>query len=232
MVEHSAGERLEVEDLSKEFPTPSGPLSILRDVRLSLAPGAALAIVGPSGSGKSTLLHILGALEPPTRGRVLLGGVDPHTLRESDQAAFRARKIGFVFQDHHLLPQLSVLENVLVPALAREKSEREALTARARSLLDRVGLTDRVDHRPAEISGGERQRVALARALLGRPALVLADEPTGNLDRSSAKGVGELLLDLQRETQSILLVVTHSAELAALLPRRMELRGVRLEPVA
>jgi len=220
---------LSARDLSKEYPGPGGPLCILDGVTLELAPGESLAIVGPSGSGKSTLLHILGALEPPTAGTVRLGGIDPYALSERNQAEFRNRQVGFVFQDHHLLPQLTLLENVLVPATVRRDRSSFDYVARARHLLERVGLGERLDHLPAELSGGERQRAALARALLGRPALVLADEPTGNLDRRSAAEVGTLLLDLEAEERSILVVVTHSVELAARFPRRMELDGGKLE---
>jgi lipoprotein-releasing system ATP-binding protein len=209
---------LHVQHLAKEYPTRSGPLPVLRDVTLELDRGAALAVMGPSGSGKSTLLHILGTLDRPTRGEVRLEGRDPFALPERELADFRNRHIGFVFQDHYLLPQCSVLENVLIPTLvARE--DRQAMKAWARQLLDRVGLSDRLDHRPAELSGGERQRVAVARALIHRPVLLLADEPTGNLDRRTAAAIGKLLLDLHREEQNILIVVTHSLELADPFPR-------------
>jgi lipoprotein-releasing system ATP-binding protein len=209
---------LHVEHLAKDYPTRSGPLSVLRDVNLELERGEAAAVMGPSGSGKSTLLHILGTLDTPTRGRVQIEDTDPFALPERDLAGFRNRRIGFVFQDHHLLPQCSVLENVLIPTLvARE--DRTAIDKWARELLDRVGLSDRLDHRPAELSGGERQRVAVARALVHRPVLLLADEPTGNLDRRSAQAIGRLLLELHREERNILVVVTHSAELAETFPR-------------
>ncbi len=209
---------LRVQHLAKDYPTRSGALSVLRDVTLDLERGDSLAIMGPSGSGKSTLLHILGTLDRPTRGDVRLDGRDPFALPERELADFRNRHIGFVFQDHHLLPQCSVLENVLIPTLVARAS-REAMKTWARQLLDRVGLSDRLDHRPAELSGGERQRVAVARALIHRPLLLLADEPTGNLDRRSAAAIGKLLLDLHREERNILLVVTHSTELADLFPR-------------
>jgi lipoprotein-releasing system ATP-binding protein len=209
---------LHVEHLAKDYPTRSGALTVLRDVSLDLERGELAAIMGPSGSGKSTLLHLLGTLDRPTRGEVRLEGRDPFALTERQLADFRNRHIGFVFQDHHLLPQCSVFENVLIPTLvARE--DREAMKAWARQLLDRVGLSDRLDHRPAELSGGERQRVAVARALIHRPILLLADEPTGNLDRRTAASIGKLLLELHREERNILLVVTHSAELAELFPR-------------
>jgi lipoprotein-releasing system ATP-binding protein len=208
--------------LAKEYPTRSGALVVLRDVNLSLDRGEALAIMGPSGSGKSTLLHILGTLDRPTSGSVSLEGTDPFALPERELAAFRNRRIGFVFQDHHLLPQCSVLENVLVPTLVSEQTQPAETEAYARRLLGRVGLGDRLDHRPAELSGGERQRVAVARALVLRPVLLLADEPTGNLDRKNARAVGDLLLELHREENNVLVVVTHSAELAGAFPRRSE----------
>jgi lipoprotein-releasing system ATP-binding protein len=214
---------LSVRDLSKEYPTRSGPLSILRGVNLSLDRGEALAVMGPSGSGKSTLLHILGTLDRPTNGSVSLEGTDPFALAEPDLAAFRNRRIGFVFQDHHLLPQCSVLENVLIPTLVNRDAKPAETEAYARTLLERVGLAGRLDHRPAELSGGERQRVAVARALVLKPVLLLADEPTGNLDRTNAASVGGLLLDLHREENTVLVVVTHSADLARLFPKRMEM---------
>jgi lipoprotein-releasing system ATP-binding protein len=177
--------------------------------------------MGPSGSGKSTLLYMMGALEPPTSGTVTLDGQNPFTLKEQELAAFRNREIGFIFQDHCLLPQCSVLENVLTPTLVA--TNHDDRTQSARTLIDAVGLTDRLEHRPAELSGGEKQRVALARALIMKPKLVLCDEPTGNLDHKSANVVAKLLLDLQRQQQTILVVVTHNAELAAQFPLRYEL---------
>ena len=196
-------------------------MSVLRGITLALQPGESLAIMGPSGSGKSTLLHILGTLDQPTAGTVRLADTDPFALREPDLADFRNRHIGFVFQDHHLLPQCSVLENVLIPTLAGGGDQNAQ--AWAGELLRRVGLAERLEHRPAELSGGERQRVAVARALIRHPLLLLADEPTGNLDRRSAHAVGELLLDLHRQEKTILVVVTHSAELARMFPRRLEM---------
>ncbi len=209
---------LHVEHLTKDYPTRGGSLSVLRDVCLDLKRGDALAVMGPSGSGKSTLLHILGTLDRPTKGTVRLEETDPFALPERGLADFRNRRIGFVFQDHHLLPQCTVLENVLVPTLVNP-GDRAETRAWATQLLERVGLSERLEHRPAELSGGERQRVAVARALVRKPALLLADEPTGNLDRKTAKAVGQLLLDLHREQQTILVIVTHSAELAATCPR-------------
>jgi lipoprotein-releasing system ATP-binding protein len=181
--------------------------------------------MGPSGSGKSTLLYILGALEMPSSGTVTLDGQDPYRLSEREQASFRNKSIGFVFQDHSLLPQCSVLENVLAPTLAAPAAERNPLEeeTRARALLKQVGLADRLDHRPAELSGGEKQRAALARALIRNPVLMLCDEPTGNLDRTSADTVASLLLDLHSARNSMLIVVTHSAALAERFPRRYEM---------
>ncbi len=216
--------------LAKEYPTRSGPLSVLRDINLTLDRGEAVAIMGPSGSGKSTLLHLLGTLDRPTGGQVTLDGTDPFALTESELSSFRNRQIGFVFQDHHLLPQCSVLENVLIPTLVSRGTDPQQTEAYARSLLERVGLGGRLDHRPAELSGGERQRVAVARALILRPTLLLADEPTGNLDRKNAQLVGELLLNLHRHENNILIVVTHSSELAKLLPRCWQMSDGTLEP--
>ena len=219
-----------VEGLGKDFPTHGGPLTVLRDVDLSLAPGDALAITGPSGSGKSTLLHLLGALDRPTRGTVRFDGTDPFALDDAGLARFRNRRVGFVFQDHHLLPQCNVLENVLVPTLVAEPRPA-GVEEWAKSLLERVGMSGRLTHRPAELSGGERQRVAVARALVLKPGLLLADEPTGNLDRTTSRAVGELLLELHQREQTMLIVVTHSAELAALFPRRLEMNEGTLKPV-
>lgn len=220
---------LEAIDLKKEYPTPRGRLTILSGVSLRLPRGAGVSIMGPSGSGKSTLLHILGALEPPTSGSVQLDGSDPFRLDARALAAFRNQKVGFVFQDHCLLPQCSVLENVLTPTLVAPSTHGSL--ERARRLLDQVGLADRLDHRPAELSGGEKQRVALARALINEPLLLLCDEPTGNLDHQSAETVAALLLELHARQQTILIVVTHSAELAAKLPTRFEMIGHGIKQV-
>ena len=219
---------LEVQHLCKDYPTRSGPLPVLRDLTMKLEKGEALAVMGPSGSGKSTLLHILGTLDPPSSGTVHLNGKDPFALSEPELADFRNRRIGFVFQDHHLLPQCSVLENILIPTLVSNDNGSE-MENWARTLLERVGLSNRLDHRPAELSGGERQRVALARALIHRPSLLLADEPTGNLDRRSAEAVGQLLLDLHQQEQTILMVVTHSPELAKMFAKKREMIDGRLE---
>jgi len=200
---------------------------VLSEISISLSAGDSVSIVGPSGSGKSTLLYILGALEPPTAGTVLLGGRNPFEMDEKSLAAFRNREIGFVFQDHHLLPQCTVLENVLIPTLVApdvdDRSQRRAL-----DLLDEVGLGPRIHHRPHELSGGEKQRVALVRALIRKPQLVLCDEPTGNLDRESAEAVAALLLKLHRHQQTILIVVTHNLDLAAKFSLQYRLIDSRL----
>ena len=214
---------LTVENLSRAYETPRGSLSILEGISLTLARGEAAAVMGPSGSGKSTLLYTLGALDPPTSGRVTLDGVDPYSLREREQAAFRNRHIGFVFQDHSLLPQCSVLENVLTPTLVAAGGSGADDLARARQILEQVGLGSRLEHRPGELSGGEKQRAAIARALIRSPTLLLCDEPTGNLDASIADSVASLLLDLHAARQTILVVVTHSAALARRFPRRYEM---------
>src|SRR6266513_2985946 len=212
---------LRVDRLTKEYPTPRGPLTVLSDVSFSLAPGDAAAVMGPSGSGKSSLLYLLGALEPPSSGTMTLDGQDPCALAPAALAAFRNTAIGFVFQDHCLLPQCTVLENVLIPTLVARSDGDD--TARARRLIDQVGLGDRIDHRP-----GERQRVAIARALIRRPRLLLCDEPTGNLDRAAADNVASLLVDLHQRQQSILIVVTHSVQLASRFPIRFELTDRQL----
>lgn len=219
---------LKAEHISKEYPTPAGPLKIVTDVSLELREGSAVSIMGPSGSGKSTLLYMLGALETPTSGTVTLDDQNPFLLDPKKLAAFRNQRIGFVFQDHCLLPQCSVIENVLTPTLVAPQNG--AVTERARELLTQVGLEHRLDHRPAELSGGEKQRVALARALIMKPRLLLCDEPTGNLDQKSAEVVAGMLLDIHRQANTILIVVTHSAELASRFPQRFELRNQHLEP--
>jgi lipoprotein-releasing system ATP-binding protein len=221
--------RLEVTNISKDYPTPAGALTVLSDVNLSLASGEAAAIMGPSGTGKSTLLYILGALETPSRGSVTLGDKDVSNMSPVELAKFRGAEIGFVFQDHCLLPQCSVLENVLLPTLV---APSDKYVARARELIKQVGLSERMDHRPAQLSGGEKQRVAIARALIRSPHLVVCDEPTGNLDETTAATVASLLLDLHQQQNSILIVVTHSARLASQFPIRFELSNKHLNRVS
>ncbi|HKG15804.1 MAG TPA: ABC transporter ATP-binding protein [Pyrinomonadaceae bacterium] len=212
---------LVVENLSKEYRTPRGALPILSGVSLGLKRGDSVAVMGPSGSGKSTLLYVLGALEPPTSGSVTLDGQNPFALDERRLATFRNREVGFLFQDHCLLPQCSVLENVLTPTLVARGGDD--YNTRAHELLEQVGLKERMHHRPSELSGGEKQRAALARALMMRPTLLLCDEPTGNLDQKAADNVASLLLELHRAQETVLVVVTHSAELAARFPLRYRL---------
>jgi predicted ABC-type transport system involved in lysophospholipase L1 biosynthesis ATPase subunit len=262
---------LELENVVKQYDAPGRPVrppvlgggaatAILRGITLSVAAGDALAIVGPSGSGKSTLLNIMGTLDRPTSGRVRLEGRDLANLDDEALAAIRNRRIGFVFQLHHLLPQCTALENVLVPTLAPgarqadvarpvravenraqtqprpgepavpHDAQGESAEDRARRLLERVGLSERLDYRPGQLSGGERQRVAVARALINRPALLLADEPTGSLDRASSEDLAELLAKLNREEGLMLVVVTHSPALAARMKRQLELRDGQLQP--
>jgi lipoprotein-releasing system ATP-binding protein len=213
--------------ISKSYPTPAGALRVLDDVTLDLDRGEAAVITGPSGSGKSTLLYVAGGLEPPTSGSVDLHGVDPYSLAPDALARFRNHEVGFVFQDHCLLPQLTVLENTLVPTLVGE-TDPDARD-RARALLTAVGLEPRADHRPAELSGGEKQRAAIARALIRSPRLLLCDEPTGNLDAHTADTVADLLLRLHAQQHTMLLVVTHSPALAARFPRRLAMTEGRLQ---
>jgi lipoprotein-releasing system ATP-binding protein len=209
---------IEASHLTKTYPSPAGNLTILADVSLTLGDAEAAAITGPSGSGKSTLLYVLGALEPPTSGTVTLDGENPYALDAVKLAAFRNRQVGFVFQDHCLLPQCSVIENVLVPTLVGERDG--GAPARAKHLLEQVGLGDRVDHRPAQLSGGEKQRVAIARALIRQPRLLLCDEPTGNLDADTAARVADLMMALQQQQKTMMVVVTHSDALAARFAKR------------
>ena len=218
---------LQVSSLSKQYPTPRGPVTVLSDVSFSLAPGDAAAIMGPSGAGKSSLLYILGALEPPSSGTMTLDGRNPYLLAPRELAAFRNTSVGFVFQDHCLLPQCTVLENVLIPTFVAPAAGTDAAT-RARDLIAQVGLADRIEHRPGELSGGEKQRVAIARALVRQPRLLLCDEPTGNLDRASADNVADLLLDLHRAQNAILIVVTHSQPLASRFATRFEFTDQKL----
>ena len=229
---------LKLTNVAKRFDSPgnAGSLAVLDGITLEVEAGESLAIVGPSGSGKSTLLHIIGTLDRPTSGQVLLAGKDVSQLDEREIATVRNRQIGFVFQAHYLLPQCTVLENVLVPTLAKPargstaatESSSESAEGRASRLLKRVGLAERISHRPGELSGGERQRVAVVRALINRPRLLLADEPTGALDHASAQQLGQLLLELNREEGVALIVVTHALELARLMGKMAQLKDGRL----
>lgn len=223
---------LQLTGVSKEFKPATGaaPLSILSNLDLEVKPGESVAIVGPSGSGKSTLLNLIGALDQPTSGKIALDGEDMTRLADQALADVRNRLIGFIFQGHHLLPQCSVLENVLIPTLASGTGAGAAAVERATALLKRVGLGERLNHRPAQLSGGEKQRTAVVRALINKPRLLLADEPTGALDQTSAANLADLLVDLNREEKVGLIVVTHSPALAARMSRVLELRGGRLEP--
>jgi ABC-type lipoprotein export system ATPase subunit len=222
-----------LEHVSKSFAAGArtAPVHVLKDLTLEIGAGESVAITGPSGSGKSTLLNIIGTLDQPSSGRVWLDGQDLSAFNEAELAAVRNRQLGFIFQAHHLLPQCTVLENVLVPTLAESgKERRQGATARGTLLLQRVGLGERLHHRPGQLSGGERQRVAVVRALINRPKLLLADEPTGALDRSAAHELARLLLELNREEQVTLIVVTHAQELARQMKRVLELRDGTLEP--
>jgi lipoprotein-releasing system ATP-binding protein len=214
------------EKITKVYDSPAGPLKVLDEISFSLAPGDAAAVMGPSGSGKSSLLYILGGLEPPTSGTVRVGTADPYSLSPDALAAFRNKQVGFIFQDHCLLPQCTVLENVLVPTLVGAPEPTAA--ERARALLNQVGLGARLEHRPGALSGGEKQRVAIARALIRQPLVVLCDEPTGNLDADSADRVAELLISAARQQNAVLLVVTHSDALARRFRERWRLDHGRL----
>lgn len=208
---------LKVSNVSKDF----GVIGVLRDISFSFEGGTSVAITGPSGSGKSTLLHIIGTLEKPSAGQVEINNTDPFTLSESELARYRNAVIGFVFQEHHLLPQYSVLENVLIPTLAfRQESDA---TQRAHELLKRVELAHRTWHRPAELSGGERQRVAIARALINQPDILLCDEPTGNLDAATSETIADMLFELHRVEQNILIVVTHNLALVTRFQQHLQL---------
>ncbi len=224
---------LELVEVTKRYNAGApGGLEVLKGANLRVAAGESLAIVGPSGSGKSTLLALAGALDLPTSGQVLLEGRDLATLGDAELARLRNRRVGFVFQLHHLLPQCTVLENVLVPTLAgMDRSLRREGRSRAQRLLARVGLGDRLAHRPGQLSGGERQRVAVARALVNRPAVLLADEPTGSLDRRTADLLMRLLADLNAEEGVTLVVVTHAEKFAARMQRTLELADGTLVPV-
>ena len=213
---------LKLTDIYKRYDSPgvAAPTEVLKGVTLRVETGGSVAIVGPSGSGKSTLLNIIGSLDRPTSGRVILDGQDLSHQDEKSLAAIRSRQIGFVFQLHHLLPQCTVLENVLVPTLV---ADRDGAAERAGRLLERVGLTGRLSYRPGQLSGGERQRVAVVRALINAPKLLLADEPTGSLDQAASENLADLLIELNREEGATLIVVTHSIDLARRMDRMLEL---------
>ena len=224
--ERRASGGLSVREVSKSFLLGEETVRVLDGANLELAAGEAAAIIGPSGSGKSTLLHLIGTLDRPDSGSIEIDGRDPLALPEPELARFRNRRIGFVFQDHHLLPQYSVVENVLLPTLAFKTDAGQARD-RAAGLLGAVGLEHRLGHRPAELSGGERQRVAVARALINQPALLLCDEPTGSLDAATAAAVSDLLLELHESQGATLIVVTHSRGLAERFARRFTLEDGR-----
>ncbi len=215
------------EGLQKTYLLGDRRLEVLRGLDLEIQAGELVALTGPSGAGKSTFLHLLGTLDVPTRGRILFEGVDVFAGGEEERAVFRNRTIGFVFQSHHLLPEFTALENTMMPALIRRIGREEA-RRRAAQVLGLVGLADRLDHRPGELSGGEQQRVAIARALCLSPRLLLADEPTGNLDPQTAEGIHQLLIELNAHTGITAVVVTHNERLAGALPRRLRLLGGRL----
>jgi lipoprotein-releasing system ATP-binding protein len=217
--------------LEKRYVDGPAVVEVLRGLDLDIVAGERVAVIGESGVGKSTLLHLLGCLDAPTGGRLLIDGVDVFSRSEAEIAAFRNQTVGFVFQFHHLMGDFTALENVMLPALIARESPREA-RARAAALLERVGLKDRIDHRPGELSGGEQQRVAVARGVMCRPRLLLADEPTGNLDPETGERVHELLLELNAECGATLVVATHNASLAAAMERTLRLVGGRIDPVA
>jgi len=219
--------RLRVADVHKDYPSPAGPLHVLRGVSLRMSAGESMAIAGPSGSGKSTLLNILAAMDTPTSGSVRLGNVDPFTLTGNQLSHFRGRRIGFVFQEHHLLPQCTAAENLLIAPMALGRVTQDHVR-RAAELLARVGLADRTDHLPAELSGGERQRVAIARAMMNRPTLLLCDEPTGNLDAHIAQAVTDLLISLAYTDGAMLIMATHATALTRCMSKRQRLADGRL----
>lgn len=218
---------LEARDVHKSYAQGPVTLEVLQGVRISVEAGERVAIVGASGSGKTTLLQILGGLDRPSSGQVLVDGQDIHSLGEDARGMLRNRALGFVYQFHHLLPEFSALENVAMPLLVRRTPVHEAVD-RASEILDRVGLGRRLDHRPYQLSGGERQRAAVARALVTQPKIILADEPTGNLDGANAESVFELMLELNRERGTSLVVVTHDLHLAGRMERTYEIHSGRL----
>ena len=217
---------LQLKNIFREFPSAEGgtPLEVLRGLSMDVARGESIAIVGPSGCGKSTLLNLIGTLDQPTDGAIAFDGRDLIALNDDELALLRNREMGFIFQNHHLLPQCTVMENVLVPTLAHGRATADD-EERARHLLNRVGLGKRFSHRPGQLSGGERQRVAVVRALINQPQLLLADEPTGALDQTTADQLGQLLVELNAEKNVTLITVTHSEKLAARMTRTVELKN-------
>jgi len=221
---------LQLKNISREFPSAEGgvPLRVLRGLSMEVARGESIAVVGPSGCGKSTLLNLIGTLDQPTDGAIAFDGRDLIALNDDELALLRNREMGFIFQSHHLLPQCTVMENVLIPTLAHGRATDEE-EERARRLLDRVGLGERLSHRPGQLSGGERQRVAVMRALINEPQLLLADEPTGALDQTTADQLGQLLVELNAEENVTLITVTHSEKLATRMARTLELKDGQLK---
>jgi ABC-type lipoprotein export system ATPase subunit len=213
----------ELRNVTKSYHTAAGAVPVLSGIEFLIAPGETVAIVGPSGCGKSTLLNLLGALDRPDSGEVRVDGRNLTGLDATQLAEYRNTTVGFIFQLHHLLPQCTVQENVIVPALARKNADRDTIRARARKLLEAVGLSHRLDHRPGQLSGGERQRAAVARALINEPKLLLADEPTGSLDRTSAERLTDLLVDIHQREEVTIVMVTHAPDLAKRMSRMLEL---------
>ncbi len=222
---------IRIENLHKTYTTDAKPVEVLRGVDMELREGEALAVLGASGAGKSTLLHILGTLDTPSEGQVLVDGKNLFEMNEKERSRYRNQTVGFVFQFHHLLPMLSCLENTLLPGMIAGRSKRD-LEAEAEFLLTQVGLEGRLSHRPAELSGGEQQRVAIARALMMRPRILLADEPTGNLDSRTGQEIADLLLSLRENAGMTLMVVTHNENLSTRLPRRVLMKDGRVSPQA
>ena len=223
---------LELQNIVKKFEIPSGQTHtpVLNDISLLVNSGESVAVVGPSGSGKSTLLNIMGALDKPTSGSVMFLGKNLAECKDAELSRIRNREIGFVFQLHHLLPQCTALENVLIPTIPfRHKKENDDVKNRAKKLLERIGLEKRMDYFPAQLSGGEMQRVAVVRALINRPKLILADEPTGSLDRESSENLGRLMVEMNKEEKTTLIVVTHSFDFARLMERILKLQDGKLE---
>jgi len=219
---------VELRDVCKAYPAGPGPLPVLKGVDFTLHAGECAAIAGPSGCGKSTLLNLIGALDVPTSGQVLFSGRDIAALTPAETARYRNRDVGFVFQAHHLLPQCTALENAIVPALVHEGAENAR--ERAKTLLERVGLAHRMDARPEQLSGGERQRVAFVRAIINRPALLLADEPTGSLNEEAARDMADLMLEMKRTERMAIIIVTHAITIAERFQRVLDLKNGRLVP--